>query len=159
LKLIHYSRIPVVSVNSNSQPTEPDLKPNGLWVSVEGEYDWKWWCDWEDFQPQNLTCPHEVTISRGARILHLNGPEDIDKFTAAYAAPAFLGGRSLHIHWKRVADEYQGIIIAPYVWERRLSIHTFWYYGWDCASGCIWDKAAIKSIVAKWERCGNLLPA
>lgn len=51
------------------------------------------------------------------------------------------------IMWPKVAKEYQGIIISPYQWERRDFFGTFWYSGWDCASGCIWDKEAIKSII------------
>lgn len=26
----------------------------------------------------------------------------------------------------------------------RLDNRCTWYYGWDCASGCIWDKDAIE---------------
>jgi hypothetical protein len=25
-----------------------------------------------------------------------------------------------------------------------------WYYGWDCASGCIWDSAAVERV-AQWS--------
>ena len=25
-------------------------------------------------------------------------------------------------------------------------MELFWYYGWDCASGCIWDPAAVAEI-------------
>jgi len=36
-----------------------------------------------------------------------------------------------------VSKEYDGIEIAPYQWDARLSL--IWYYGWDVASGCIWN--------------------
>lgn len=50
------------------------------------------------------------------------------------------------IDWKKVTEEYQGIIISPYIWQRRLAPHTMWYYGWDVASGCIWDTDAIEEV-------------
>lgn len=53
-----------------------------------------------------------------------------------------------HINWPMVADRYQGIVIAPYLWSRRMD-GGLWYYGWDCASGCIWDAAAVASVTAR----------
>lgn len=73
------------------------------------------------------------------------GPEEIDSFTHRYGIPGFFG--SPMINWPAVAIEYQGVIVAPYSWERRNS----WYYPWDCASGCIWDAAAIESITVDQE--------
>ena len=44
----------------------------------------------------------------------------------------------------KVMDEYDGIIIAPYQYSCRLmNSSTAWYYGWDCASGCIWNLGCI----------------
>ena len=49
-----------------------------------------------------------------------------------------------HIDYKRVGAAYAGIEISPYLYERRYdSMH---YYGWDVASGCIWNEIAIKEI-------------
>ena len=45
--------------------------------------------------------------------------------------------------WPGVAAEgWAGIEIAPYIWARRLDGPARWYYGWDAASGCIWDPTA-----------------
>ena len=145
-RLIHYSRVHVASVYSCEQQTEPGLKPHGLWLSVCGEYDWKWWCEKANYKLRDLLCPHDVVLVHDARILRLNGAYDIDKFTKKYSgAHPDLKHYKL-IDWNVVANRYQGIIIVPYVWERRFS--PFWYYGWDCASGCIWDKTAIESITS-----------
>jgi len=56
-----------------------------------------------------------------------------------------------NINWPAVAEKYDGIIIAPYIWQRRLSDNPdhFWYYGWDCASGCIWNTEVIEEIHTK----------
>ena len=59
------------------------------------------------------------------------------------------------IDWRLVAEEWQGIVIAPYLWERRFDSDARWYYSWDCASGCIWDHRAIAAI----ELIGELRPA
>ena len=47
--------------------------------------------------------------------------------------------------WGYLATQYQGLIIAPYLWDLRL-FGPAWYYGWDCASGCIWDLTAVESF-------------
>ena len=50
------------------------------------------------------------------------------------------------IDWAEVASKYDGIIISPYQWSLRLDMEMMWYYGWDCASGCIWNISAIKEL-------------
>lgn len=54
--------------------------------------------------------------------------------------------RSEAINWGDVYDDYAGIEICPYRWERRMAYGSGWYYTWDVASGCIWDPIAVKSI-------------
>lgn len=38
--------------------------------------------------------------------------------------------------WPAVQKRYAGLVVAPYLHERR---HVRWYYGWDVASGVLWD--------------------
>jgi hypothetical protein len=33
------------------------------------------------------------------------------------------------------------------VWECRLDPAAAWYYGWDCASGCVWNLEVIADVV------------
>ena len=47
------------------------------------------------------------------------------------------------IDWAEVAKDYQGVLITPYLEERRT---RYWYNTWDCASGCIWDTTCMASI-------------
>jgi hypothetical protein len=63
------------------------------------------------------------------------------------------------IDWYRVAEQYDGIIITPYIYERRLTEYTTWYYSWDCASGCIWNGKAIANITSKKLRTSKKEPA
>lgn len=162
--LHHYHDQPVILdrswVYDQSEKTWRGGKPNGLWVSVVGEDDWASWCRGEEFALGDLAVTHEVVLDPAANILHLKSPEEIDRFHREYAGEVpewyrrddrrqdrFMFGQEYvdlqrPIEWNRVADEYQGLIIAPYQWERRLG-GPFWYYGFDCASGCIWDLSAI----------------
>src|SRR5262245_25168 len=127
----------------------PSLKPSGLWLSVED--DWELWCRDENFGVDRLAHRYEVTLRGDANLLTLSTCEHIDAFTARFSEP-LAASRSYHsIDWARVKDLYQGIVIAPYLWERRLAPHTLWYYGWDCASACVWDTAAIEEV----RKCEN----
>lgn len=158
MKLIHYNSSTLVSVESRNQTgnTSSHAKPSGLWVSVEGEDDWKTWCIENDVRLERLNKPHEIVLSDDANILRLCSEINIDTFTTRFGRRSKDGFTGTYaIDWPAVATEYQGIIIAPYVWSRRLSRHTFWYYGWDCASGCIWDAKAVSSIVPLFEEFDN----
>lgn len=128
--------------------TERIDKPAGFWVSVEGPDDWAHWCTSESFGLGKRT--FEVLLSPNANILCLNSALDIDLFTQEYGMgyPGLprLSMSNPGIDWKRVAEKHQGIIITPYIWSRRLDGGASWYYGWDCASGCIWDAEAIAEI-------------
>jgi hypothetical protein len=141
--LIHYSKKPIEKILSRPGARMTKgliLKPCGLWVSIGDA--WRQWCIEEEYNTKALVCATEIILMPDAKILHLHTAKQIDMFTSDYS---MLDG--LHnIDWDRIAMQYQGIIIAPYCWQRRLTDHTLWYYGWDCASGCIWDAAAISSF-------------
>ena len=124
------------------------MKPRGLWLSVEGDDDWPHWCQDEGFNIGSLAVATEIALSPDAKICHLTTAADIDAFTERWVTtppgmPDSFLSRGMFIDWPEVAREHDGIIIAPYIWARRLSRHCSWYYGWDCASGCIWQMSAI----------------
>ena len=119
------------------------FKPSGLWVSVPGDYDWPAWCRAEEFRLDRLAHEYEVTLSPDARILHLDDLFDIEGLTDRYPNP---GKWDEYPDWDAVARDYDGLIIAPYSWSARWDVS--WYYGWDCASGCIWNLNAIESVTS-----------
>lgn len=147
-------------------------KPCGLWFSVEDyqeDQTWKTWCEDEKFHLECLSHRHKITLSPGAKILWLkttdeivdfslkykgNDPEHFEKFRNPYVKQLqeeinkSLGRRTLPyiylINWQEVKAEFDGIIIAPYNWELRMDLS--WYYGWDCASGCLWDLTCIEEF-------------
>jgi hypothetical protein len=129
----------------------PFAKPTGLWVSVNGDDDWPSWCAAENFGHENLAFEHRIRLKQVNGVLHLSSAKEIDEFTDAFGTRSTpyhhqISYRTPSIDWRQVAKTYAGIIISPYCWERRMSDHTQWYYGWDCASGCIWHPMAIREV-------------
>lgn len=155
--LLHYSAKPLGEIRDAAEQPPAHFKPVGLWVSVEGPDDWPSWCMSEQWGLESLRYAHEIDLHPAAKILHLKNASDIDSMkryyrTSAQAPPQ--DAPSYHsIDWRPVAEEYDGIIIAPYNWNRRLHHQTSWYYTWDCASGCIWRACAIERVTLL-SRCG-----
>ena len=151
-RLIHYSseKINVLEKREYDQNLATfQHKPKGLWISIEGEDDWKNWCIAEKFELQCLTFCYEIILKEDANILYLKTAEEIFDFTKKYSLIqmiSYLQYDTDQIDWLKVKQDYQGIIISPYQWVCRLSSKSTWYYGWDCASGCIWDLEAIKEF-------------
>lgn len=148
MKLLHYSDNIVEAVYSRAQSGKPSWhrKPSGFWVTVEGEDGWSEWCKENNFHEDSLAVCHEVILCDSHNVLYIHDALGIDDFTEKYGFPDYGLHGSRAIDWSRVADDYQGIVIVPYIWSRRLGGGADWYYGWDCASGCIWDASAIQSI-------------
>lgn len=149
-RLIHYSPTPLTEVRTVAPFSNPlaNPKPCGLWVSAEGDDDWLQWCWENEFRLHHLQNPTEVVLRPDAEILRLSTPDDMADFERKYLRPGCtrFSYAINPVAWDMVASRYQGIIIAPYVgaWRHKDSM---WYYGWDCASGCIWDARAVDALV------------
>ena len=147
MRLVHYARS-LVGALKNGDRRDAHFKPHGLWVSDDDcEDNWRAWCEAEKFRLDALTHIHDVVLTQDADILHLASAGEIDAFTRQYGVPGEF--ESPRVNWGAVTECYQGIIITPYIWQRRLDGNAGWYYGWDCASGCIWDVAAIASVTLR----------
>lgn len=152
-RLYHYSAEPFVFDPTRIYRQDPrealPIKPNGLWCSVESDdedsFGWREWCEREGFGLSRLTHRTELTLQPGANVLHLASSSALLAFTRRYesAVAVMIGSPIRQIDWTLVAHDYQGLVIAPYDWDLRLDWRTQWYYGWDCASGCIWDGTAV----------------
>lgn len=160
-RLIHYSGAPLVlEAMTYPQPNDSAqdvwwAKPKGLWLSVDDA--WEDWCRGEEFGFDRLTHTSEVILAPDNHVLWIKSVPAMDHFTREFGFhknlfpdnPDHLAAWSLRrrgIDWSKVAAVYQGLIIAPYQYQRRFHDLTTWYYGWDCASGCIWDLSAIERI-------------
>lgn len=131
--LLHYSSKPLLRVESQEQEL-PLIrssydKPVGLWVSVQGDRDWEEWCRAESFGEDRLVLSHRIILSDAAKILRLKRAFELDDFTDEYGFEVGSSSWSRKgIDWKRLATIYQGIIIAPYQWSRRLETPvSSWY--------------------------------
>lgn len=155
VRLSHFSKKPLGAIRSIEQHWDDDYrscydKPKGLWVSVDGEQDWQEWCqsampDWMDGVQR-----YRVHLARNHRLLVLTRGYELQDFTLKYGRQNETRYRDTYIDWPAVAAEYAGLIIAPYQWSCRMSEYTRWYYGWDCASGCIWNADAV-ARVEEWQ--------
>jgi hypothetical protein len=148
LQLSHFSEKTLGEIRSVEQRLQGDYKsefekPKGLWVSVDGEDDWESWCRSEMTGWIEHKQRYRVILAETPRILVLSSHCDLDDFQHEYGRDC---GRwnEKYIEWPSVAAKYSGIIIAPYQWSCRMDMN--WYYGWDCASGCIWNADAIDSV-------------
>lgn len=146
-RLLHYSSRPLSRIITRRRELRVDFKPKGLWVSVGPA--WKEWCESEQFALTDLTIETEIVLRPRAKVLRLRTVADLDRFTSEYRKPLTPERPDLGmaIDWPAMSLEYDGIVIAPYQWQRRLDDRTCWYYGWDCASGCIWGATAISELV------------
>lgn len=112
-------------------------KPSGLWYGIGDS--WIRWVrsEMEDWEQDNV---FKLNINEG-NIAIIRTYDKLAGFDAKYGID-YHGMRM--VNWVEVAKDYDGIEIAPYINEGRFKY--FWYYGWDVASGCIWNKDAITSI-------------
>ena len=169
MNFFHYSEKELILENMvyDQFRQEWQAKPVGLWISVEDA--WKEWCENENYCIEKLKFKHQVILKQGANILYLNTAKEIADLSKRYPYLRDqwndgIGRKicsSYEIDWLKVKSEYQGIIISPYQWDCRLLQVSCWYYGWDCASGCIWDLSCIESftLVEQEERKDDLVQA
>jgi hypothetical protein len=150
--LSHYSAQPLAFDPERIYPQNSDVfKPIGFWLSDDGDHGWKTWCGEEDWNVGALAYRADFEILPGANILHLSTAEAIRAFTKTHGLPypRWPSGSYIDvIDWTRVRQLYDGIIISPYQWDCRLNYDVHWYYSWDCASACIWNLRAIRSVDA-----------
>ncbi len=148
MKRIHHSSEPVVLDNNRSYLMNPlahkGFKPRGLWYSWDGEQSWAEWCESEQFRDTSRQYAYRVLVMDSVDILKLETPKDILTFTYDYPKKLYPGAHSTVIDWETVMKDYDGIEIFPYQWSLRLHHETLWYYGWDCASGCIWNLKDVR---------------
>ena len=162
MTFVHYSGVPIETLKPNfdyklrcAAPESVRMmsKPEGLWFSVESDEEdgWKQWCIDEDYNIDGLKYPYQLHLKEDTKILHLKTADDIIAFSKVHCTysrgnPFSQEIDSFKVDWSLVKFKFQGIVIAPYQWDCRLHEETMWYYGWDCASGCIWDISAIERI-------------
>ena len=141
----HLSKDSEIIIQRRDQPEKADAKPCGFWYSVDG--DWERWCREEQAAWIQGCKAHEVTLG-DERIMEIRTAFDLDLFHEKYHSEVD-SPWGPYIDWWRVAEDFDGIEIAPYQWSRGLNgVVSRWYYGWDCASGCVWRPKGIRVRLA-----------
>jgi hypothetical protein len=125
-------------------------KPRGLWYGFG--HSWLEWVrnempNWEESYDHIFLLEVNDSVVKS-----MSTNEELLLFTEKYSTsknkpsePSGHFGQNL-IDWDLVSNDYAGIEINPYVHSARMDRRTSWYYSWDVASGCIWDKSAIRSV-------------
>ena len=136
----------VINKTKYTQENSSD-KPDGLWYQINDS--WKEWCKYE--MPQwlgpNSRGAYKVNIEIDkTNVLVIQTLEAFDSFHNKYRALHPYHYKSTYINWERVSEEYDGIEISDYFYEKRMNNNCEWYYTWDVASGCIWNTNIIKVI-------------
>lgn len=140
-----YSEAPIALNRDHVYENDNDgYKPRGLWLSV-GD-DWARWCIGERFHLDGLNYRQRVHLAPTANVLTITTDEQLLDFTHTHGKPIRDGSPMWFIDWPGVAAKYDGTLIAPYLWNMRLDVQVSWYYGWDCASACIWNLDAVDRI-------------
>lgn len=155
---IHLSKMDSIAFMGVVQPVGDEMrmfrKPNGLWYGINDS-----WIDWCASEEMGWVHDHihEVILDE-SKILKITNLDEFDDFEKKYGdvdpilaelERQFPGQINFRrgmetIRFDKVAEEYSGIEIAPYLYARRLT--SMWYYGWDCASGCVWRQDAVKDV-------------
>jgi len=131
IKRISISNKKIESLMTSQSEVGP--KPRGLWYACDN--DWLQWLIYE--MPHwigNYVYSFDINMSN---VLQLSSLSDLKNFQSKYGSRGY-------IDWREVAMDFSGIEICPYIYEGRYDIP--WYYGWDVASGCIWDSSAFNSL-------------
>lgn len=123
-------------------------KPPGFWLSDETHGDgWKTWCEENEFQRENLTHETQFKCDTSRWFVPKETSEMLEFSHEFQGTDARYPELARHyIDWDKVKDRYAGILITPYCHSLRFHPLMMWYYGWDCASGCVWDLSTISQI-------------
>ena len=131
-------------------------KPRGLWYACGNE-----WLSWSRYEMPDWIGKYvySIDVNEGS-ILNIRTYKELEEFDEAYRIKSekIFGEKSFMmnaIDWGKVAKEYDGIEICPYIYEARYSMD--WYSTWDVASGCIWRPSAVQSIKLIAEKTSDTI--
>ncbi len=141
---IHTSKYPIYELKKERYYQKSGNKPYGFWYGFGNE-----WIEWTEMAGPELKGEyvHKVDID-GSNILQIKDYSEIERFTKEYQSNhQIIPGVIFDIDWSRIEFQYDGIEINPYIYQALMSNKFLWYYGWDVASGCIWNLSKVKIIL------------
>lgn len=144
---VHISGSKVEALESWRDKLVAQSKPHGLWYGIGAS-----WLDWCGSEMPQWVGGYLYRVSLDPdKLLRLTTTSELHDFTDEYGSSQYRGLRDNidTIDWPAVAEKYSGIEIAPYQWSLRMENKFFWYYGWDVASGVVWDPYDAMVMVEK----------
>lgn len=139
LTFIHASKESIERLESTSQYLAQSNKPYGMWVSHEDGFNWKQWCEQEQFPYGDYE--YTVTIDSTANIVWLDSLSHVEEFFQQFSLGDF------SINWEEVAKNYDGIYVSAHAISLALDFDcASFLYGWDIASACIWNADIVKTF-------------
>jgi hypothetical protein len=120
------------------------MKPAGFWYGFGNS-----WIQWTKSEMPEWSGKYIYEVNIGnANVLKIDTYSKLLKFNDEFSAQSTPGISS--IDWAKVSKKYDGIEIVPYQNNARMNFKLLWYYGWDVASGCIWnlDTASLRLITS-----------
>ena len=148
---IHMSKKPIITLRNMSYPQEVGVKPYGLWYGFGDQ-----WINWvRDNVPEwEGKYLYRIIFPQSKKIAKLNSQDTILEFNEKYMSDYFIKMFGKHnankfgpvvgstmMDWPKVARDYDGIEIYPYIGRMRHEL--IWYYGWEVSSGCIWNLSDV----------------
>lgn len=157
MRLTHLSRNTLCLEDLTAfEQTEPFSfidKPQGFWVSVDE--GWENWTLRNEATWHYGNVQHEIELIEIPNVLIIENEMEFDAFNSEWGVDfgrkknGLMNLSGSNIDWQALAEKYDGVIIAEHFWSRRrIGGQAPWYNTWDCASGCIWNPRAIKSVTA-----------
>lgn len=137
--LIHVSKQEMGELKDSDQFFSNGFKPCGLWLSHEDGFNWKQWCEQEQFPYGD----HEyaVTIDSTANIASLDSLSHVEEFFREFSLGEF------SINWEEVAKNYDGIYVSEEALRYAFMNNQMTFlYGWDLTSACIWNADIVKTF-------------
>lgn len=138
---VHLSERLIDKLSPKGYTQQAGTKPNGFWYSYGTE-----WID-ELSASKNLKDGYIYKVDiNNLNILQIKTEFELSNFTREYGLnnPSNTFTKT-YIDWVRVARKYDGVEInLPIFPNYTNSPELLWLYGWDIASGCVWNLDRIK---------------
>ena len=122
-----------------------DMKPNGFWYGIDGE-----WRDWCEVNMPEFLGEYDYTVEVDLdKIYVIRNSIQLVAFCELYGYDnEDISGMRM-IDWRKLSEKYSGIEIRNYH-EIKIDLGFsfyadigLWVSAWDVSSGCIWDIQAV----------------
>lgn len=159
----HFSEEPLESIKHIPLEKQQLLsKPIGFWYSWGGTWPLYLLSEffylgrkegkWATNRIENINYIYKVNIDF-RDVLRIRRKKDFTWICNEYGKPstndmARFADYPYDVNWHKFCIDFKGIDIE---YDKNASYDYHWYYGWDCSSGCIWNKDAIKGYKEVWN--------